>query len=449
MRSLRSLFGNVRGLLVVGLAIRELLSFWTGHPYDMEVWIRTAYSVAQGQNPYSAFMPPVPGLSFAFLQDRLPGVGYLPLWPVVVGALYWIYSVVPGASRFFLYFLLKQPPVVGDTLLGYGLYRTIHRWSGRADLALHGLKFWLLFPYAIVISAIWGMFDAIVAVLVLFFVLTLSSPRGYAALGLGILLKWFPLIFLPFFVLRETGRRKLGPVIALAVPIGLTAVIFLSMAWDFIGLTAMAEYTSHGGGGGMTYVNLLQAPFLWPTLSRFGAFWLVVGFAWVPAIVVAAFVSSRRFADKGPQSTLQALLFIVSVFFLTRFGINEQYLIYLLPLFYVDVLLWHPERKSLFTLTWVLGFAFLLADNDLLLRFFGPAFPGAFDIAFAFDNWSEFAWIRYAALHVIGVLFTIHMVQLARVFLVSRASPTPWLWRPFARLWSARRGIATEPVGDP
>jgi hypothetical protein len=32
-------FSKLGQILVVGLVIREALSFWTGHPYDFEVWL--------------------------------------------------------------------------------------------------------------------------------------------------------------------------------------------------------------------------------------------------------------------------------------------------------------------------------------------------------------------------------------------------------------------------
>ena len=81
IRNLRALSKTPRGLLLIGFCIREAFSFWTGHPYDLEVWLRNGFFVSQGANPYSAYMAPVPGLSFAYLSDRLAGVGYLPLWP--------------------------------------------------------------------------------------------------------------------------------------------------------------------------------------------------------------------------------------------------------------------------------------------------------------------------------------------------------------------------------
>src|SRR3989442_15999822 len=100
---LRDALMRPRVLVLLGLLIREAFSFWTGHPYDLEVWLRNAYFVSQGANPYTAYFPPVPGLSFAFLNQPLGGGGYLPLWPLIVAGLYRVYVVIPGANRFVLY----------------------------------------------------------------------------------------------------------------------------------------------------------------------------------------------------------------------------------------------------------------------------------------------------------------------------------------------------------
>ena len=447
---LHGLLETTRGLLLVGLAIREVLSFWTGHPYDMEVWLRNAYFVSQGANPYTAFLPPVPGLSFAFLNQRLGGVGYLPLWPLIVAGLYRVYAALPGGNRFVLYSLLKQPPILADVLLGYCIQRSIVRWSGNETAALRGLKFWMFFPYAILISGLWGMFDAMVAVLVFAFLLSTNTVKGYALAGLGILLKWLPLIYLPYYVFRERGARKLGGAISLAVVLGLTAFIFYATGWDYVGVTAMTQSMSRGGGNGMTYVIIFQDPVLVPILARLPWFYYVAGYLWPPGIVLAGWVAYRRFPGTAAESTIQALLLVTTIFLLTRWGVYEQYLTYLLPLFYIDTVLWHPERKRLFRFTWVVAFLFLLANNDLLLRFFGPVSTQAVDIAFTADNASIFGPIRTAALYAVAILFTIHLVQLVSQFLDPSRNTTPWL----LRLRSLRRSRAPnkpdiDKVGDP
>jgi len=55
---------RVRTLLVLGILAREALSFWTGHPFDFEIWVRAGYWVARGYTPYAS-LPFAPGASFA------------------------------------------------------------------------------------------------------------------------------------------------------------------------------------------------------------------------------------------------------------------------------------------------------------------------------------------------------------------------------------------------
>lgn len=449
IQSVRRLVTTPRGLLIMGLMVREMFSFWTGHPYDFEVWLRNAYFVSQGANPYAAFMPPVPGLSFAYLHETLPGVGYLPLWPLIVAGLYRLYSIIPGMSRFVLYFLLKQPPILGDTLLGLLIYRAMLAWGGKPEAALRGLKFWMVFPYAILISAIWGQFDAIVAALFLMFLLSNRSVRGYAFVGVGILLKWLPLIYLPFYALREWGNRRLTVVLPLLIPLVFTVAVMSAMGWDYVGIAAMSRSASHGGGGGLTYVNILQAPAIAPVLSTINGFYLVMVFLWVPGFILANGIAYRRFAGDSPERVVQSLLLITTVFFLTRWGVYEQYLIYFLPLFYIDVALWHPNRRSLFILTWILALGYMLVNNDLLLRFVGPVDSRAVDIAYAFDTQSILAPLRIWAIYILEVLFTVHLVQLVRNFLDPTRDPTSWLLRPFVRLRILPKKSLPDVHGDP
>ena len=436
------------GLLLLGLLVREAFSFWTGHPYDFELWIRNGYFVSQGANPYSAFLPPVTGLSFSYLNEKLPGVGYLPAWPLVVAGLYRLYSVLPGTNRFVLYFLIKQPSILGDVVLGFLVFRAIARWGGDRRTATLGLRFWMTFPYPILISAVWGQFDGIVAALFFAFLLSTRRARGYVSLGLGILLKWLPLIYVPLYAIRERGPRRLLVAFAVLVPLLLTVSIMGLMGWAYLGITAMSQSASHGGGGGLTYVNILQAPALAPLFASLGGFYFLMGYLWVPATALAGFVARRRFSEPSPENVVQSLLLVTTVFFLTRWGVYEQYLVYLLPLFYIDLVIWHPGRRSLWVITWILGLTYLLVNNDLLVRFFGPIDSRAVDVAYAFDQ-SDLGSIRVWALYVIEALFTIHLVQLVCTFFNPVRDTRPWLIRPFMRLPFISRRILPDVPGDP
>ncbi len=196
-------------VLVAGLLVREAFSFWTGHPYDFEVWIRTGYEVAHGTNPYNGFWPAVPGVSFSYFSTTLPAAAYLPFWSELLGGLYRVWEAVGDGNRFVLYFLLKQPGILADVASAYLLSRLAQRWTANARTALAVLSFWSFFPYAIVITAIWGQFDSIVVVVLLALLYARGPLERNLGIGLGILVKWLTVILLPLEVLRERGARRL------------------------------------------------------------------------------------------------------------------------------------------------------------------------------------------------------------------------------------------------
>jgi hypothetical protein len=413
-------------LILLGLVVRELLSFWTGHPYDLEVWLRNAYAVSLGQDPYAHLLPPVPGLSFAYLNGPIASVGYLPPWSFLVAGIYRLYLLAPQGGRYYFYFLLKQPTVLADVALGGLLYRAVLRWGGSSGQATNILRYWMLFPFAILISAVWGQFDAIVVDLLLVALLTSSWLGRYGSLGLGIVLKWFPVVLLPFFAFRERGWRRIAVLGALGLTALLTAIVFALMGWSYLGVTAMALSASHGGGGGMTYVNLLQDPSILRAWSGIPGLYEAMGFLWVPGSLVAGYVAWRRFPGSSPRGVVQGMLLVTAVFYVTRFGVYEQYLLYLLPFFLIDMLLWHPGRRAMFNFSWGLVLAYLLVNNDLLVRFAGPLYSGFVDIAYAADASPVLGGLRTAGLYALDVLITITFVQLVLVFAREQPEPQPW-----------------------
>jgi hypothetical protein len=436
-----------RGLLVLGLLIREALSFWTGHPFDTEVWIRNAFFVSQGANPYSVPLPPVPGLSFAFPHQDLRGVGYLPVWPLIVAGLYQVYTLFPF-SRFFLYFLLKQPTVLADAGLGALIFRCIRRWGGPPDASLKALRYWAFLPYAILISAVWGQFDALVVVLLISSLLASSSGRRVLWLGTGIALKWFPLIFVPFLTIRERWPRNLLAVVSLAIPSIFTLAVFRILGWDFLGLTTMSMSASHGRGVGMSYVNILDATSLVPVLRQVPLFYEVLGYLWVPSILIAAFIAKRRFRS-DPQGMVQAILLITSAFYLTRNGVYEQYLLYILPFFLIDLTLWHPERRPLFRFLLILATVYVLVDSDALLRFLGPVSSSFVDATFAADVDPNVGILRMAVIYLLNVLLSVTFFQLALVFANPTRDTRPWPQRLLARARAWIRNRGTPSISNP
>jgi len=433
-------------ILVIGLVLRESLSFWTGHPYDSEVWIRNAVYVSRGISPYS-FMDPIPGLSFAFLNQTLPSVGYPPLWSLLLAGLYRLFAILPTDNRFVFYFLLKQPPILGDVFLGYAAYRAVLRWGGPAEPARKVLVFWMLFPYPILISAVWGQFDALVSFLWIASLLMIRPLRRSALEGLAILLKLFPLIFVPYYIIRDRGTTKLRQIVTLGIPAAFTAASFLLGGWGIDPFQGTLVYGARGVPLGMTILGVVFSPDLLSIFPGIEPAFAVVGWLWVPAVVVAGILAARRFSRETPQGLVQAMLSVTVVFFLFRSQVYEQYLLYLLPPLLLDVTLWHPERAGLFRVTWILGLGYLLFNNDFLLRFVIPVFPAAEQYSYALDNNSAFGPMRGIVLMVLAVSFAIHLVQLGFVLMDERRNPKPWFVRAVQWLAGAKR--AAEEVGGP
>ena len=84
---------KIGALLLLGVLVREAFSFWTGHPYDFELWVRTGYWVARGVNPYGTISF-APGVSFVDRHRRRWGatIAYLPFWPLLLAGLYKVYA---------------------------------------------------------------------------------------------------------------------------------------------------------------------------------------------------------------------------------------------------------------------------------------------------------------------------------------------------------------------
>ena len=432
----RSLRTSVALWIGIGLAVREAFSFWTGLPYDSEVWLRNAYYVAHGWYR-NVYMPPVPGISFAYLGTSIGSVGYLPLWSVLLAGLYHLFALFPGNNRFLLYFLIKQPPILGDVLLGVLLFKAAKRWGAASESARRLLSFWMLFPYAILISAIWGQFDGLVAAIWLAALLAVASWKRSSLLGLGILLKTLPVIFLPYFAFGGKGRSRWGVALAVAVPVGFTAGLFLLMGWVPTGLSGTVTWQAHSYPQGMTYWRVLTSPWFLAALPPSGGVLTLLGYLWIPAVFGASVWAARRFPLASPEALVQAVLFLLTIFFLFRWVVNEQYLIYLLPLLLLDVALWHPERRGLLHWTWILGLAFLVLNNVFLVRFAAPISPGALPFEAGLLSNPMFSSIRDAILVALGILMSLHFVQLVLVIRNPARATRPWPIEGAIRAFSA------------
>ncbi|MDG6966836.1 MAG: hypothetical protein JRN23_03200 [Nitrososphaerota archaeon] len=382
---------RLRTLLVLGTAVREAFSFWTGHPFDFEVWVRVGYWVSRGWSPYAA-LPFAPGVSFAndFNPPGIPlnhaAIGYLPFWPLLLAGIYKLYTLVGFGDRFVYYFMIKQPIILADVLLGYLLYLYVEQ--RRPDWSRRVLVLWLFSPYPIIISAIWGTFDSMAMVCVMAALLVPPGRSRSVWEGLATLVKSIPVVLiLPLTYAREKRVRNF--IIAFGLPSAITLAVPLLAGWP-MGVNCILSQCERENVLNTLYSTLGKSGFplsLWGTWvylnvlhvvpdSTFNSVFDWGGYLWIPSVVVASLLSRRWFGFSTEKGVIRSLLVIYLTFLLVRGQVNEQYAIYLVALLLLDAALYSPGRIRLFYVVTAVVLADLVTNNILLLRFLSPVDPG-------------------------------------------------------------------------
>lgn len=399
---------KVRTILVLGVLVREAFSFWTGHPFDFEVWVRTGYWVVKGYSPYAP-LPFAPGTSFAndFGNGLNAAIGYLPFWPLLLGGIYLLYTVVGGGNPLVYYFLIKQPIIFADVALGFLLFVYLERQN--SGLAKKVLSLWVFSPVTILVSAIWGTFDSMAMLCVL---AALLAPAGRSRSvwgGVATAVKSIPVVFTLPLSLSGT-RRATNLAVAIGIPVVFTVLAVTLAGWPMTGqqytvLTTLAN-TLHVYGfplslwGTWVYLNTIglipNDVFL--NVVNWGAY------LWIPAVIVASLAVRRWYGFDTDRAVVQSLLVITLTFLLVRAQVNEQYSIYLLALLLIDATLWNPERMRLFYAVTAITIAAIVTNNFLLIRFVSPVDPGALQVEANLIG--SFNDLRNGLLYVEGLAFS-------------------------------------------
>ena len=395
---------KVAVLLLLGVLIREIFSFWTGHPSDFELWVRLGYAISHGGNPYGV-LSPVAGLSFAdvFSATNGPTIAYLPFWPLVTGLMYVIYSHLGFSDRFAYYFLLKQPAIVGDVSLAYLLHSYVSARE-RTGRSMWVLRFWLLSPFTVIISGIWGMFDSIAMV---FVVVTMTSAnyvkRGIWT-GLGIFAKSIPLIYAAPVTLKEM-RKPWVFFTAIALPTLLSLGIFAIFGWPISTVSGTLISTASKGGESMSLWDLFFYFVYLGVMQPSPTVYQILGLLWVPALVAITVWAFRRFRVETDYGLVQTLLVITLAFLVFKARVTEQYSIYLFALSAVDVAVWNPRRKGMLLATMAVVLIYLVVNNYFLIRFLSPVYPNFTQVESVL--YQMIGSVRYAVDFLLGSIFTI------------------------------------------
>ncbi len=409
---------QIATLLISGLLIREVFSFWTGHPFDFELWVRLGYAMVHGGDPYTA-LGPVSGLSFAniYSTQESATIGYLPFWPLITGFLYIVYSEVGFGNRFAYYFLLKQPTIAGDIVLAYFLYSYISSRTTARGVSAWALRFWLLSPFTLIISGVWGMFDSICMCFVLASIMATNYLKRSFWTGVGIFAKSLALIYALPTTIRKT-RNSWGLLVAVGLPAFVSILTLVAMRWSVSSATTTLATTVVKSGGSMSVWDAL------PYMSSLGILpplptnlAIILGLVWIPAIVAFTVLAFYKLGFETDYGLVQSMLVVTLAFLIFKAQVTEQYAIYLLALSVIDVALWNTDRKRLLTATMVTALVYLFLDNSFLVRFLSPVYPGFMEFEHGLDYIEP---IRLALLFASGIVFT--SLNIAYMFSIMKSN---------------------------
>ncbi|HSQ48630.1 MAG TPA: hypothetical protein VLL96_02985 [Candidatus Deferrimicrobiaceae bacterium] len=391
-------------LVALSILIQIPLAVLLGHYYDQKIAMATGYLVSQGLSPYetSNFVGVFPHF---LLNGIIPGIGYPPPWPLMLGGIFSsTYAVVPNI--YFYYFMIKVPIIIANMALAY-LIRGILQKTQTPKIANAAWLFVLFNPFVLLATTAWGSIESIVAFLSIASLYLASQGKIKTSAGLMALAVLFkpialPLIGLPLFAAAAKKHSKKAEYLAVFSSVGLIGFFAPFYIFNWASPLAPGTWNSHftmlGGLAPLNIVELFQAPVL-PSGLDF------LGFIWIPALLAGYFLVHRHppesigdFAAKGAALTL--------LFFVTRLWLSETNVTLVLALMLLTVtsnkssfrdfhFLWIVPLIFMF-LNWAIPQLFFLplptilvtlADVDQIIGV--PRFLGKFAVALV---WQALAW---------------------------------------------------------
>jgi len=390
MKHFGSYFQGLRGILLVAVAIRLALAPFSAHPFDMYFWFVMVDSIVKNGPLAVTYYPPLLHYTFvpiAFTYDWL--LLHFPIqsiraWNTLPVGLNpypnetWILGVTEPAFNA----LIKIPFIIGDLIAGVSIYKIAQLLDSDTKHARKAALAWLLNPFVIWISSVWGMYDslAVAFALLSLWAMFVKKPRLSAFLmAIGALFKLFPvLIFAAAIIWMSRQRHGLcwiakNCAVFASTFIAVTLVSNLYFVGEkigtspsfmhFLGYLLSRKPPIGPNAYGLTFFSIsLLTNVQTPQLQLVST---AIFFA-ACSLLMTRFWQSRQ-KDRTSLLALQALSVVVIL--LSSRIVSEQYLTWVLPYFAIQYGI--SGRKTIVYLS-TLGILYTLMNLQLPL-FFLPA----------------------------------------------------------------------------
>lgn len=217
---------------IFGALIRFTLASVTEQRWDMYIWrLSQVFVYHYHINPF--WTDPGAPLEFTW--------GYPPLWLLALLLVYPVFMLVspisypqnvgalwnpypwPNATEYFesyrrfiplnlpvLDLVIKTPIIIADIGIAIFIYKLVKSISNE-KYAKYAVWAWLLNPYVIWVSSVWGEFDAMATLFVIisiYYLVNNRLDRSALTLSIGALFKMYPVVLIPMFALVIFKRTK-------------------------------------------------------------------------------------------------------------------------------------------------------------------------------------------------------------------------------------------------
>ncbi len=192
---------RVAGLVALALAVRTAPAAFTGHGWDMYVWIKTAELFLEERLDIYGY-PSLEGFPWGFYA-------YPPPWLYILSMMR-VLALSVGDERWVMLLFLKAPILLFDIATGLVLLALCAKNGVEERRAFFIASLYMLNPVVVFISGVWGMFDAIPALFTALSAYFLYDRRPLAAgfsLGLAAAFKIYPAILFPAALLYSSKLR--------------------------------------------------------------------------------------------------------------------------------------------------------------------------------------------------------------------------------------------------
>jgi len=315
-------------LFILGFIIRITLAPFTQDEWDLPYFrnVSLAYYLA-GVNPLSVWTY---GVAWLGTLLSFSSVG------LVLQQLF-LKSIYPP---YILNMFIKLPSILADILIPSFIY------FYRRDLSISDtnikriIVLWIFNPYTILISSVWGQFDAIPTLLMLLsliFLIKRNIFKSAILLALGSLFKFFPVLVLPLLCIALLKAKKVSHLVFYITIVGII-MIQQAIAYYFFAPYLLINILGYRAGigqwsdyyQGLTYLNLLwrydltqylrPAPFLTLYVINFGVMLLIV-----------LHKKSDVFNLANPHNIFILSLLSFIPFFLSYNMVNQQFIMWMMP----------------------------------------------------------------------------------------------------------------------